>query len=519
MRIRIRRQFQYSDFVLQLSLRSDGNRKGCEVRVRSPEGEADGWSELPAFGDAIRSISNDFERARAGEPGRASGMIPGDRLRAMGGSLFKSLFPEDVRLRWESSKAQLGPRQGLRIKIQINLKGAEGNERALLHALPWEYLYDDLFVGLDQRFPIVRYLELPQRVALPPKPRRLRILTVLSEPKGLPPLPALKAEVETLEEIGRTSRGLDIVRLETATLDALRNELQKEKAEFHVLHFMGHGGFQNDEGVLYFKGSDGSREPITGEDLAVHLQGHQSLFLVFLNACETARAAEPAPFSGVATALVRAGIPAVVAMQFPVTDRGAQIFAKEVYRRIAAGDPVDAAVTKGRQALHANARGSQEWGTPALFLRTPDGRLVEERKPLRLWRWLAVLLLISVLPLSLWLRGSNAVQISLSHPYVAASADTITVSIHNRGKIIRTDTKAYGGETVWLGQGPARSEEALQIRYPVQNGECVEVKVRGKDKETLIAQRVDKIRISLWRPVYHIELEIVTDDTEEEFCP
>jgi hypothetical protein len=68
-------------------------------------------------------------------------------------------------------------------------------------------------------------------------------------------------------------------------------------------------------------------------------------------------------------------VPAVVAMQFAITDDGARTFADELYGALAAGYPVDAAVTQGRRALAA--RDEVEWGTPVLFMRVSDGRLFD----------------------------------------------------------------------------------------------------------------------------------------------
>jgi hypothetical protein len=74
-----------------------------------------------------------------------------------------------------------------------------------------------------------------------------------------------------------------------------------------------------------------------------------------------------------------AGVPAVVAMQFPISDRAALAFSTSLYRALAAGDPVDAAVTEGRMAVFTQAPDSWEWATPALYLSVPDGRLFSTR--------------------------------------------------------------------------------------------------------------------------------------------
>lgn len=71
--------------------------------------------------------------------------------------------------------------------------------------------------------------------------------------------------------------------------------------------------------------------------------------------------------------LLRTGnLPAVVAMQFEITDSAAIDFAKGFYGAIANGRPVDAAVGQGRQAIFMQ-NNDIEWSTPVLYLRAVDG--------------------------------------------------------------------------------------------------------------------------------------------------
>jgi hypothetical protein len=84
----------------------------------------------------------------------------------------------------------------------------------------------------------------------------------------------------------------------------------------------------------------------------------------------------------VAQSLVQGGLPAVVAMQFEITDRAAIVFAHEFYRAMADGYPVDAAITEARKVLLTESRGSGlEWGTPVLYMRAPDGRVFDMQAP------------------------------------------------------------------------------------------------------------------------------------------
>ena len=127
---------------------------------------------------------------------------------------------------------------------------------------------------------------------------------------------------------------------------------------------------------------DGTGQPFEGRRLAQLLHDFESLRLVVLNACHTAKAVGAQgsnPFAGAASALVMGGVPAVVAMSGPVSDLAAVAFSRTFYQRLAAGDAIDAAVTEGRLAIQRADPGDGAWATPALFLRSPDGMLFAPR--------------------------------------------------------------------------------------------------------------------------------------------
>ena len=109
-------------------------------------------------------------------------------------------------------------------------------------------------------------------------------------------VPGLEGE----EEWGKLNDALDdlaregmvqVDRLEAGTLAALQRPLRLR--EYHVLHFVGHGGWDEDaqDGALALEGPDRKTRLVTGRDLGLMIRGHRSLRLVVLNACEGARSA------------------------------------------------------------------------------------------------------------------------------------------------------------------------------------------------------------------------------------
>lgn len=312
----------------------------------------------------------------------AGGAAPPLPPEGAGEALFRALFSGQVGTLWARSLGA-APDRVLRLQLRFKLDGKPpGLSR--LHSLPWELLFQPDtrdFLALSRRTPVVRYLEVARPADPISLPTLLRILVVFADLPRLAPL-ELARERREIEAAWKSRPGVEVILLPEARADALREALLG--SPFHVLHFMGHGALDRStgEGLLFFSGRDGNEEPISGEAFATLLKDFKTLRLVFLNACETAQALDGEgfdPFDGVATALVMAGIPAVVAMQFPISDPAAIAFSRAVHLRLAAGDPVDAAVTEGRQAIYAARPGTLEWAIPALFTRVPDGRLFDHR--------------------------------------------------------------------------------------------------------------------------------------------
>jgi CHAT domain len=291
-------------------------------------------------------------------------------LENFGGQLFRAVFSGHVGECLERSRMAAESRDaGLRIRLRV--PGALAN-------IPWEYLYDlqHGFLGLDPETALVRYLEMPARARPFPISPPLRILAMISTPSDVP---GLEVEEEwsklndTLGDLRR--RGIvQVDRLERGTLAALQRPLRLN--EYHVLHFIGHGGYDENahDGALALEGADREIRLVTGRDLGMMIRDHRSLRLVVLNACEGARAAPDDPFGGVAQALVRQGIPAVIAMQFEISDPAALVFSQSFYQAIADGLPVDVATVEARRAMFAEGN-EVEWATPVLYLRSPDGRV------------------------------------------------------------------------------------------------------------------------------------------------
>ena len=296
-----------------------------------------------------------------------------------GQKLFDAVFGGSVYGRYNSA-LDLAQRRGEGLRIAIETQDAPE-----LNNLPWEFLYEqeiDRFLSLSKSTPIVRLLNIPQQVLPLATSRPLRVLGMVSNPRGVVELD-VEREKQQLEEAlaRRIDRGdLQVDWLPAATLTDLRHALRRNT--YHIFHFTGHGIYDDkeEEGALLLEDRKGDPRQVSASVLGALLRDHTTLRLAVLNACEGARTSINDPFGGVAPALVRTGLPAVVAMQFEVTDNAAITFAREFYGGIAAGMPVYSALTEARLAI-LSTENDMEWGTPVLFSRVHDGIIFHLPEP------------------------------------------------------------------------------------------------------------------------------------------
>ena len=102
--------------------------------------------------------------------------------------------------------------------------------------------------------------------------------------------------------------------------------------------------------------------------------------VAFLNGCDTGKLESTGfNWTGVTPALLKAGIPAVIGMQFQVKDGPAIAFAAAFYTALAAGKPLDLAVAYGRRmvidAANESGDGAQSFGIPVVYSRMNAGEL------------------------------------------------------------------------------------------------------------------------------------------------
>ena len=363
----------YLDFELEIGAGS-GRRYPVTV-IQSVAGEAREVMHFPfddlALENQLLILQNVL--LRSGGRRRRVPLSEEQAVQRFGQALFEALFIGEVRSRYAVSQQEaFSQGKGLRLKLRI--------QSSALAALPWEFLYDPgqgEYVCLSSNTPIVRYLELPR----PPQPLTvtppLRILGMIASPENLGDLDVEREQqrVERATERVRASGNVTLTWLEGQTWQDLQRAMRR--GPWHVFHFIGHGGYDSnvDEGLIALTDEDGQAHYLSSTQLGLLLTDHHPLRLVVLNACEGARGGKRDIFSSTAATLVRRGVPAVLAMQYDITDQAAIELSRAFYEAIADGLPVDTAVGEARKAISLGIVNTLEWGTPVLYMRAPDGVL------------------------------------------------------------------------------------------------------------------------------------------------
>jgi CHAT domain-containing protein len=173
--------------------------------------------------------------------------------------------------------------------------------------------------------------------------------TASSAADGLIPLPDVAAEADTVASSFHSARVLEGGE---ATLSAVRSELPAAA----VFHFAGHS-FATPErtGLMLAGGEVQGSEPRLMDAAAVRQLRPQRLQLAVLSACSTASgSAGSRGFNSVADALLRAGVPHVVASRWAVDSVATREFVEDFYRNALSGQLVSEALRQTAHHMLAN---------------------------------------------------------------------------------------------------------------------------------------------------------------------
>ncbi|MBF8267325.1 MAG: photosystem assembly protein Ycf3 [Dehalococcoidia bacterium] len=302
--------------------------------------------------------------------------------RRLGKRLFGLLFSSQEFI--DAYRLARDASEGLRLVLEFALKPQEPDPVvSRWAALPWEYLLDPSvpergeFLALRPHFTMLRRLSggggaRPATVSAP-----LKVLATLAEPWDQLRYGREEA-MRSLEE--GLSGGQVEVRLEREpTFPALIRALGEDKP--HVVHVVAHGSYHpQGGGALALENEYGGTNHVQAQEFARQLAG-SGVRLVVLGACLSGAGDVAGASQGTAQALLRAGVPAVVAMQYSVPVITAHRFSKELYRALSRGTPLDEAVGIARRVLSGDrSLPSLDWAIPVLYVQGDPWSLARDEQ-------------------------------------------------------------------------------------------------------------------------------------------
>jgi tetratricopeptide (TPR) repeat protein len=303
------------------------------------------------------------------------------RLRGLGDALFKSVFSDSEAMRlWEQFRDRTDCARILTI---------DGAPEAM--RLPWELIADEEGHVFSLDISLRRRVHKTQAAPQAPSELPVRILMVVARPQDertafIDPCASPRALLDAVEPLG--AENVIVEFLHPPTVQALDKRLRaRNQPRVHVVHFDGHGVYSMKEslGYLAFEDDKGGLDLVDAERLGTLMAG-ATVPLVLLDACQSAHAEAPDPFTSVAPRLIRAGVHSVVAMQYSVLVETSRRFFAALYRALAEGASVGQAVDEGRRDLLSNTKRFtlykpdegevdielRDWFLPALYQQTTD---------------------------------------------------------------------------------------------------------------------------------------------------
>ncbi len=370
----------YADFSLGIEHAGEARYL---VRAFTPDTEAESPTELPFGSKDLSGLLTRLASSAASSltdfrelDGPVGTEVPSNTV-AFGRVLFKILFPGEVGELY-SSQWNSATKAGLGLRISLHLR-PRNPLLAWLSRVPWELMYDDRSGGfpcLNPLNPLIRHLDLPRPAERTPFHTPIRVLVAAANPSGVSKLD-LAGEQEKIAASSGRRKQIEVEVFKDASPEGLRRKLAR--GDYQIIHFMGHGLVEEEDGSLVFVTPEGHPCRVTGQEMSQLVQATPTARLVILNACRTAavpEADEADPLAGVAAALVRGGQPAVIGMQFSISDEAALKFSEVLYERLAEGDHLETAVAEARLAVYLTTSRPADWAAPVLFLRGAEKRLL-----------------------------------------------------------------------------------------------------------------------------------------------
>lgn len=303
-------------------------------------------------------------------------------VREVGSRLFNFIFQRSVLDLYNECYANYRKLdQPLSIRLQVKHPG--------LSYVPWETLYDKtngFYVTASQRTPFMRAVEDDDDDSARGGSRPIRVLAMAARAKLLNGilLDVIDVDAEQVaikKAFGELDDGKRIKLSWTTSAQArdLNRRFIKgdDGKRWDIFHFIGHGGHDPGKkmGFIVVQDEGGSKgAALYADDLKAFVcTPGGTPALVVLNSCSGAQSEPGMLFSSVAEELIRGGVPAVIAMQFEISDNMGIAFSNAFYTYLVDNLPIQSALAHTRRELKARNYG--EWISPVLYMRGLNGEI------------------------------------------------------------------------------------------------------------------------------------------------
>jgi hypothetical protein len=324
-----------------------------------------------------------------------------EELKLLGLHLYKILFGDErVRNAFEQTykdfdakyKEAIDKQKKANPDMRLRMRLIFTGQAKELARLPWEFLFVPIkdieqgffFTGERTNLILTRFVPaLDDFKNLKPEDQPLRILIVFSQPDDLKTISEdeTKEVIDTIKELASPGR-VEVRQLNDPTAKELQIAMEDVVAgRPHILHFIGHGetgriALIKDPNDQDYDTKKKGKQPswVESKNIKAFFKNHKPR-LVFLHACKGAAQGSLSSFKSMALDLVYADIPAVVAMQYKISNADAKIFTKTFYEQIGAGKEIDEAVKAGRVELGSSPPQfweNRRFGTPVVYLQSKE---------------------------------------------------------------------------------------------------------------------------------------------------
>jgi hypothetical protein len=302
-------------------------------------------------------------------------------VREIGSQLFAFIFQRGVLDLYNECYASTKKlQQPLSIRLHVKHPG--------LSYVPWETLYDKtngFYVTASQETPFTRAVQDEDDDIAPGGGRPIRVLAMAARAKVMNGilLDSIDADAEQVA-IDKALEGVARTKIKFCwTLSAQARDLNRrfikgdDGKRWDIFHFIGHGGHDPEKktGFIVVQEEGGVKgSPLYADDLRAFVcQPGRTPGLVVLNSCSGAQAEPGMLFSSVAEELIRGGVPAVIAMQFEISDNMGIEFSNTFYSYLVENLSIQSALAHTRRELKARSYG--EWISPVLYMRGFNGEI------------------------------------------------------------------------------------------------------------------------------------------------